>query len=66
MERINLIHQGTAEILKVGRKDIILIRLNGIFKPKHIEEMQKYYKKLLHRKVIVIDEMVKDVKIICK
>ena len=47
--------------IRLKRKDVLLIKLNGRFKEADKTEIEKRLKKSLHRKVIVIDQFVEDV-----
>lgn len=42
--------------LLLKRKDILVVRLNGLFKQSDIEQIEKKLKKKLHRKVLVINQ----------
>lgn len=43
--------------LRLRRKDILVVRLNGMFKANDKMKIEKQLKKKLHRKVLVIDNL---------
>lgn len=49
------------KLIRLKRKDVLLVKLNGIFKEADKTIIAKQLKKTLHRKVIVIDQFVEDV-----
>lgn len=44
--------------LELKRKDILVIKLHGLYKAKDIEIMKKQLEKQLHRKVLLIDDKI--------
>ena len=45
--------------LRLRRKDILVVRINGMFKANDKMKIEKQLLKKLHRKVLVIDDSVK-------
>lgn len=42
--------------LTLKRKDVLVVKLNGMYKIKTLQQIEKTLKKKLHRKVIVINQ----------
>jgi hypothetical protein len=52
--------------IRMKRKDILLIKLNGRFKEADKKDIEKQLKKTLHRKVFVVDNLIEDIHVLEK
>ena len=42
--------------LTLKRKDVLVVKINGMYKTKTLQQIEKTLKKKLHRKVIVVNQ----------